>query len=188
ELRRTRHQRRSRRSNHRHTRSRSCDVRLALGTNPNLPARRGRELAGLAGSLRVAHMITALIFVPLAGSLFVSAARPNHARGIALGFNALTAILAFILWRNFDGTAAGLQLIERHVWIPAIGAEYLVGLDGLSLLLVLLTSLIIPFASLAQPMERGATALMLVMQSALYGTVTAQNLVLWFLVYDMTLI
>src|SRR5207249_10832220 len=59
ELRRTRHQRRSRRSNHRHTRSRPCDVRLALGTNPNLPARGWRERAGLAGSLRVAHMITA---------------------------------------------------------------------------------------------------------------------------------
>ncbi len=133
-------------------------------------------------------MITALILVPLAGALFVSAARPNHARGIALGFNALTAILAFILWRNFDATAAGLQLIERHAWIPAIGAEYLVGLDGLSLLLVLLTSLIIPFAFFAQPAGRGFCALMLLMQSALYGTFTAQNFVLWFLFYEMSLI
>ena len=133
-------------------------------------------------------MITALILVPLAGSLFVSAARPNHARGIALGFNALTAILAFILWRTFDATAAGLQLIERHAWIPAIGAEYLVGLDGLSLLLVLLTSLIIPFAFFAQPAGRGFCALMLLMQSALYGTFTAQNFVLWFLFYEMSLI
>src|SRR5207247_11266941 len=111
ELRRTRHQRRSRRSNHRHTRSRQCDVRLALGTNPNLPARRGRERAGLAGSLRVAHMITALILVPLAGALFVSATRPNHARGIALGFNALTAILALILDRK------STRLNSSHEWI-----------------------------------------------------------------------
>ena len=79
-------------------------------------------------------MITTLILVPLAGSLLVSAARPNHARGIALGFNALTAILALFLWRSFDAATAGLQLVERHAWIPAIGAEYLVGIDGLSLL------------------------------------------------------
>jgi len=133
-------------------------------------------------------MITALILVPLAGALFVSAARPNRARGIALGFNGLTAILALFLWRNFDATGAGLQLIERHAWIPAIGAEYLVGLDGLSLLLVLLTSLIIPFAFFAQRAGPGFCALMLLMQSALYGTFTAQNFVLWFLFYEMSLI
>ena len=133
-------------------------------------------------------MITALILVPLAGALFVSAARPNRARGIAFGFNGLTAILALFLWRNFDATAAGLQLIDRHAWIPAIGAEYLVGLDGLSLLLVLLTSVIIPFAFFAQRMPRGFFAIMLVMQSALYGTFTAQNFLLWFLFYEMSLI
>jgi len=133
-------------------------------------------------------MITTLILVPLAGALFVSAARPNRARGVALGFNALTAILALILWRNFDATAIGLQLIERHAWVPAIGAEYLVGVDGLSLLLVLLTSLIIPFAFFAQRAGPGFCALMLLMQSALYGTFTAQNFLLWFLFYEMSLI
>ncbi len=84
-----------------------------------------------------------------------------------------------------------LQLVERHAWIPAIGAEYLVGIDGLSLLLVLLTSLIIPFALLAKPVPgegRAFYATMLIMQSALYGTFTAQNFVLWFLFYEMSLI
>jgi NADH-quinone oxidoreductase subunit M len=133
-------------------------------------------------------MITALILLPVAGALFVGIARQNQARGIALGFNALTAIVVFALWRNFDTTAAGLQLVERHAWIPAIGAEYLVGLDGLSLLLVFLTSLIVPFAFLAQRMGRGFCALMLLMQSALYGTFTAQNFVLWFLFYEMSLV
>jgi len=136
----------------------------------------------------MAHLITALILVPLAGALLVSAARPNHARGIALGFNALTAILALILWRNFDAATIGLQFVERHAWIPAISAEYLVGIDGLSLLLVLLTSLIIPFAFFAQRAGTGFCALMLLMQSALYGTFTAQNFLLWFLFYEMSLI
>src|SRR5207302_988133 len=58
----------------------------------------------------------------------------------------------------------------------------------LSLLLVLLTSLVFPFALLAQQMDRGFCALMLIMQSALYGTFTAQNFVLWFLFYEMSLI
>ena len=133
-------------------------------------------------------LVTALFFVPLLAALFVSVAPKNYARGVALVSNAVTAILALTLWRNFDPGAAGLQLVERHAWIPAIGAEYLVGIDGLSLLLVLLTSLIIPFAFLAQRMDRGATALMLVMQSALYGTFTAQNFVLWFLFYEMSLV
>jgi NADH-quinone oxidoreductase subunit M len=79
-------------------------------------------------------------------------------------------------------------MVEHHSWIPAIGAEYLVGIDGLSLLLVLLTSLIFPFAFLAQQMDRGFCALMLVMQSALYGTFTAQNFILWFLFYEMSLV
>lgn len=136
----------------------------------------------------MAGLITALILLPVGGALFVTVARRNHARGIALGFNALTVMAAFALWRNFDTTATGLQLVERHAWIPAIGAEYLVGIDGLSLLLVFLTSLIFPFAFLAQRAGRGFCALMLLMQAALYGTFTAQNFILWFLFYEMSLI
>jgi len=133
-------------------------------------------------------LITALIVIPLIGALALYAGRPGNARAISLLFNALSAFCALMLWQKFDVTAAGMQLVEHHAWIPSIGAEYLVGVDGLSLLLVLLTSLIIPFAFLAQPMDRGFGATMLVMQSALYGTFTAQNFVLWFLFYEMSLI
>ena len=136
----------------------------------------------------MAGLITVLILLPLAGALFVSAARPSAARAIAFGFTALNAITAFYLWRHFDPSAAGVQLGERHPWIPAIGAEYFVGIDGLSLLLVLLNSVIFPFAFLARRLSSGACALMLVMQAALYGTFTAQNFVLWFLFYEMSLV
>ncbi|MCA1657821.1 MAG: hypothetical protein LC627_00810, partial [Verrucomicrobiaceae bacterium] len=108
----------------------------------------------------MAGLITALILLPLLGALCVAVARENYARGIALLFNTITAIVCFVLWRNFDTGAAGLQMVERQAWIPWIGAEYLVGLDGLSLLLILLTSLIFPFAFLAQRMGRGYCALM----------------------------
>jgi NADH-quinone oxidoreductase subunit M len=133
-------------------------------------------------------IITALIFIPLVGAFAVCVWPHSNGRPIALMFNLISAACAFMLWRNFDPTGTGLQLIEHHVWIPAIDAEYLVGVDGLSLLLVLLTSLIIPFGFLAQRVDRGFSATMLVLQSALYGTFTAQNFVLWFLFYEMSLI
>jgi len=133
-------------------------------------------------------LVSGLIIIPLVGALALFAAPARNARLFALLFNTVAALNALLLCRHFDVRASGVQLVERHAWIPAIGAEYLVGIDGLSLLLVLLTSLIVPFAFLAQRMDRGFCALMLVMQSALYGTFTAQNFVLWFLFYEMTLI
>src|SRR3989440_12030503 len=136
-------------------------------------------------------LISVVILIPLAGAIALYIGQPKNARTVALIFNALSAFYAVMLWQKFDVTASGLQLVERHQWIPAIGAEYLVGADGLSLLLVLLTSLIFPFAFFAHtasPGDRRFYALMLIMQSALYGTFTAQNFVLWFLFYEMSLI
>ena len=135
-------------------------------------------------------LITAIIFVPLLGALAVCTWPQKNGRPIALMFSVISAACALGLWWKFDTAATELQFVERHEWIPAINAEYLVGVDGLSLLLVLLTSLIIPFAFLARPLPggRGFYATMLVMQSALYGTFTAQNFVLWFLFYEMSLI
>jgi NADH-quinone oxidoreductase subunit M len=133
-------------------------------------------------------LITAIILIPLLGAVAVCSWPRGTGRVIALIFTAISAACALALWRKFDASASGLQFVERHGWIPAIGAEYVVGADGLSLLLVLLTSLIVPFALLAQRMSRGFYATMLVMQAALYGTFTAQNFILWFLFYEMTLI
>ncbi len=136
----------------------------------------------------MADLITGLIFIPILGALFLSVSPQKYARVIALGSNFITALIAFAVWRHFDSAAVGMQMVGRHAWIPAIGAEYLVGIDGLSLLLVILTSLLFPFALLAQKMGRGFCALMLIMQAALYGTFTAQNFILWFLFYEMSLV
>jgi NADH-quinone oxidoreductase subunit M len=133
-------------------------------------------------------LISALIIIPLIGALALYVGPPGRARAMALMFNAISAFCALMLWRKFDTGPTTLQFVERHSWIPSIGAEYLVGVDGLSLLLVLLTSLIIPFAFFARRMDRAFCALMLVMQSALYGTFTAQNFVLWFLFYETSLV
>jgi NADH-quinone oxidoreductase subunit M len=136
----------------------------------------------------MAGLITFLIIIPLVGAIALYIGQPKSARPVALIFNALAAFYALMLWQKFDPSTPGLQIIERHVWIPSIGAEYFVGVDGLSLLLVLLTSVVFPFAFSAQRLARGTCALMLVMQAALYGTFTAQNFVLWFLFYESSLI
>ena len=136
----------------------------------------------------MAHLITGLIFIPILGALFLSVMPRMLARAAALGCSVITALLAGAMWYHFDPTITGLQMVQRHIWIPAIGAQGLLGVDGLSLLLVLLTSLVFLFAFFAGQMSRGFYALMLVMQAALYGTFTAQNFILWFLFYEMSLI
>ena len=133
-------------------------------------------------------LISILILIPLAGVISLYVGQPRSARVNALVFSFISGFYVLLLWQKFDSTAPGLQIIERHPWIPSIGAEYFVAVDGLSLLLVLLTSIVFPFAFCAQRLERGAYGLMLVMQAALYGTFTAQNFVLWFLFYEMSLI
>jgi NADH-quinone oxidoreductase subunit M len=136
----------------------------------------------------MAHLIAGLIYLPILGALFVCVTPRMFARRVALGCNLITALFALQLWRHFDPAEAGLQLVARHVWIPSFGAELHVGLDGLSLLLVLLTSFIFPFALLAQKMGRVFCALMLLLQASLYGVFTAQNFIFWFLFYEMSLI
>ena len=136
----------------------------------------------------MADLITLLILIPVVGAIALYVGRPGNPRLVALIFNGLSLFYALMLWQKFDASAPGLQMVERHTWIPSIGAEYIVGIDGLSLLLVLLTSIVFPFAFSAQKLERGACALLLVMQAALFGTFTAQNFVLWFLFYEMSLV
>src|SRR5205823_14982545 len=54
-----------------------------------------------------------------------------------------------LVWKNFDATLTELQFVERHLWIPSLGIEYFVGVDGLSLLMILLSAIVVPMAMLA---------------------------------------
>ena len=133
-------------------------------------------------------MITWLILIPIVGAIAVQLLPRAVSRPVALLFNAIAAGLALWLWHGFNPADGTLQFVEHHDWIRSVGAEYRVGIDGLSLLLVLLTSLIIPFSLFAQRQDRSFCALMLFVQSALFGTFTAQNFILWFLFYEMSLL
>ena len=96
--------------------------------------------------------LTALTLIPLIGGCVVigiGARRRNLARGLALTFSLVSLGLAILVWKNFDSTSTELQFVERHLWIPSLGIEYFVGVDGLSLLMILLSAIVVPMAMLA---------------------------------------
>ncbi len=134
-------------------------------------------------------MITALILLPLLGAIGIALLPAARARLATFLVQAGCVALVAGLCARFVPDVVGLQLVERRPWIPSLGAEYLLGLDGLSLLLVLLTTVILPFALCAHHQgSRGFFSLMLLLQAGLYGTFTAQNFVLWFLFYELSLL
>ena len=96
--------------------------------------------------------ITVLTLAPLIGGLMIvgiGAQRSHLARGLALGFSLVSLTLAILVWRNFDATSTELQFVERHAWIPTLVIEYFVGVDGLSVLMILLSAIVVPMAILA---------------------------------------
>src|SRR2546425_280685 len=96
--------------------------------------------------------LTALTLIPLIGGCVVigiGAQRRNLARGLALTFSLVSLGLAILVWKNFDATLTELQFVERHLWIPSLGIEYFVGVDGLSLLMIVLSAIVVPMTMLA---------------------------------------
>ena len=138
--------------------------------------------------------ISTLTFLPVAGALvlFALGNRNDLVRKVALAFSFFTLILTLILWHKFNVTADGYQFNELHAWIPALNADYKVGIDGLGLLMLLLTSIVVPIGILASwQIERRASlyfALVLLLQACLYGTFTALNFFHWFIYWELGLI
>lgn len=140
-------------------------------------------------------LLTLLTLLPLAGGLlvlFVSKERPYLARNLALTASFIALGLAILLWSGFDGRSGALQFVERHEWIPTLGVQYFVGVDGLGLLMVLLTAVIVPLSLFAAPQfERQPSlyfALVLFLQSGLFGTFTALNFFHWFMFWELSLV
>ena len=137
--------------------------------------------------------LTAITLLPLFGALLMltieHADRALH-RLTALIIAIVPLAIAGFLWLNFDGRTADLQFVQRLAWIPSLGVEYHVGIDGLGLLMVILAALLVPFALLLSRGDegRGYYALILFLQSGLFGTFTAQDFVHWFLFWELALI
>src|SRR5262245_47376721 len=107
----------------------------------------------------MAHILTYMTFIPLAGMLLVLALpRDRHdlIRRVALAATIPPLLMATWLFLHFDRTTSGLQFIERHAWIPSYNIQYILGLDGLSVTMVLLTALLCPICILASwDIEKG---------------------------------
>ena len=140
-------------------------------------------------------LLTLLILTPLTGGALV-AGLPSERRELAhflgLAASLISGLLAVLLWANFDISATAVQFVERHEWVPTIGAEYFLGIDGLGLLMVLLTALVVPFGLLAswnvRENTRAYTALFLFLQAGLYGAFTALNFFHWFMFWELSLV
>ncbi len=102
--------------------------------------------------MNVNHLPTLLILVPLAGAVLVMAlprGKEDLIRGVSLGIGLVETAIAAVCYALFDDAIYGPQMEYRHTWIQELGIEYHVGLDGISLLLVLLAALLLPIAQLA---------------------------------------
>src|SRR6266516_6711598 len=106
-------------------------------------------------------IITTITLLPLIGGLIVvglGEEQQGLARKLALGFSFASLALAIGLWRQFDGTSGELQFKEQANWIPSLGVQYFVGVDGLGLLMVLLTAIVVPLALLASRSSKRESA------------------------------
>ena len=145
--------------------------------------------------MKVIPPISCLTIVPLLGAIAVlalGAKRNSLARGLAFTFAFLALAITLILWYRFNPASGGLQFEEVHDWIPALGVQYHVGIDGLSLLMLLLSAIVVPMAMAAswQIQERVPLyfSLILILEAGLFGTFTALNFFHWFLFWELSLI
>src|SRR6201986_630005 len=97
--------------------------------------------------MKASPLITILTSVPLIGAfgwLGAGRGRKPRARGLALTAALIALSIPLILWHRFNPASGELQFEEVHAWIPAIGVQYHVGIDGLGLLMLLLSSIVVP--------------------------------------------
>jgi len=140
-------------------------------------------------------ILTILTFLPLGAGVLVALLGPDRqklGRNLAFAASLLALALTVTLWALFDNSRSGMQFVERVPWVPSLGIEYHLGVDGLGLLTVLLSALLVPFAMLASwKIENNPKlyfSLMLFLESGLFGTFTAQNFIHWFLFWELSLI
>jgi NADH-quinone oxidoreductase subunit M len=141
------------------------------------------------------HWLTILTLVPFLGGIVIAglgAERKNLVRGLALATSLVGLGGAICMWLHFDPKSGGLQFVEKFDWVPSLGIQYFLGVDGLGLLMVLLTAIVTPLAVLASwcmdDRPHVYHALILWLQAGLFGTFTALNFFHWFLFWELGLI
>ena len=146
-------------------------------------------------------LLTVVLFLPLIGLLILLFLREDsqseHIKWTSFGVSIVTFVASLLLWAGFDPTEPGLQMVQRWEWIPSYGISFYIGVDGLSLLLILLTTFIMPLAIMSSFRshifeERGRIKLyygfMLLLEWAMLGVFVAQDLFLFYIFWEVTLV
>jgi NADH-quinone oxidoreductase subunit M len=140
-------------------------------------------------------LLTAALFAPLAGAVLVAAvpaARANLARWVALLASLVALGLAVALAARFRAGEAGFQLGAVADWVPSFGVSYRVGVDGVSLPLVLLTAVLTPLAIVGSwrmvDRSRSYVALLLVLETAMLGVFVSLDLFLFYVFWEAVLV
>ncbi|MGE5608377.1 MAG: complex I subunit 4 family protein [Bacillota bacterium] len=145
------------------------------------------------------YLLTILIFLPTAGAILVLFGKNRDAvRWTTIGTTLLTFLLSLLLLATFDwhkgGNAYGssVQMVTAVPWIPALNVQYRVGVDGLSLPLVLLSTFICVLAAIAswniEKMTKGYMALFLFLETGILGVFLALDFFLFYVFFELSLL
>jgi NADH-quinone oxidoreductase subunit M len=144
-------------------------------------------------------LLSVTIFLPTAGAvllLFVGnrdGRRDGVVRRVALAVSLATFAATLALWRGFDPAGPDFQFVERAAWIPAFGIDYFLGIDGISLLLIVLTGFLTPLALLSswgsvKKKVKEFSIFMLLLETAMLGVFAALDMFLFYVFWDIVLI
>lgn len=142
------------------------------------------------------HLLTALIFLPAAGAalmLLFPAAQTGAAKAFAIAVSVAELALAVSLWLRFDPQTPGYQFVEHAAWVPALGISYSLGIDGISLVLILLTAVLTPVSLLfswthVAKSERAFSISFLALATGIIGTLCALDLALFYVLWEVMLV
>ena len=146
--------------------------------------------------MHVTHLLTWLIWLPVAGGLVLLVlgdSRAGVARWLALLVTLITLLLCVPLWQGFDHSTAAFQYLERTTWIPQLHAQYYLGVDGISLPLIVLTAFMTVPVVIAgwSVIEKRATqyyAAFLILEGLMIGVFCAMDALLFYFFWEAMLI
>jgi NADH-quinone oxidoreductase subunit M len=141
-------------------------------------------------------ILSSLIALPLLGAVLlacVDGKREDLIKRLALGISCLGFLLCLVVLARFDSTVPGMQFVERVPWISSIGSSYFLGVDGISLPLLLLTAFLSPVAVLASfsgitRRPKAFMICMLLLQGGMIGVFLALDLLLFYVFWEAILI
>ena len=135
----------------------------------------------------------ALTWLPLAGIGGVLLAPAERAKHVAFGWSAFLFLLSLGLWWSFDPAGDLFQLASRGEWIALWGVDYALGIDGIAMFMVLLSTLTMPLAILGsfryiREREKSFYSLMLLLQTGIVGVFVSMDLLLFYVFFELTLV